>query len=235
VGRIRDAIEVRDLDGGGETRGATGGRKGVTQGKLAMSQVELFRSGSARWNDTVFHRPERPYLPDPMAVLGPIDEVEAYYEVYNLAERGGELCYRVTQTIVPIAYRRAWESLHRAGRVDRSDSLAYGREGDRLGKVVLKESNRRSVTFPPTRIPARAAVADIAGRNTVRATARIAAAGLVPGGYAFRIEIEDCATGERMSAETYFRVVTSGDLTLLRRAPLREKRMPSPGPPVWIE
>lgn len=232
-GSLRERIEVRDLGGtlrsdggvGEETRVAVSkprmGPRSPGQGRLRMSQMELFRAGTARWNDTVFRRPERPYLPDPMAILGPSDEVEAYYELYDLTDRDGSLCYRVTQTVVPIAYRRAWEGLHRQKIVDRADSLAYGREGDRLGKVALNESNRRSVAFPPTRIPARSAAVDGEGRSVVRATARIAAAGLAPGGYAFRIEVEDCSTGSRASAETYFEVVPSAELARMRGAPRR--------------
>ena len=179
---------------------------------LQVSGMEPVSPGTARWRDVVLKGPgiSRPYLPDPAATLGPKDELEFAFEIYNLTFPNGVGRYRMTHTIFPAEYEREWQRLWSTGRVTQADSALFGREGHTLGGVTLSKANRREIQFPGVEVTE----ARLLGAP-IRAMARINATGLPTGCYIFRIEVEDLVSGQKAAREISFDVVPDA---LLNRA-----------------
>lgn len=176
---------------------------------LAVSELQMIfpeTYGSERR----LHRPERPFLPNPLGTVGPEGEFEVFYSIYNLdPDRNGDGLYEVTYTILPRHYRLAMEKLRKQG-VSKQEESRMGTVGHTIGDITLLEENYRRVEFPPSRVRGLARE----GRE-IQARATVDASTLPNGMYVVQLRVKDVVSGQTAIREMAFHKVSDAVIDVM--------------------
>jgi GWxTD domain-containing protein len=175
--------------------------------RLAVSDLELIREGSAECSSPAVARLGRLWFPCAVPMIGDTRALSTYFEIYNLSvdPQTRRERFQVRYTLMPRAYATAALSRTAGGQAEASDSLALGAPGSQMDETILTHRNYVDVLFPAEDGPGRPDAC-------VPKAAALPIAALDAGAYELVVTVRDLVRGRSVCARCPLAIMTDGEI-----------------------